>query len=761
MNRAARLLKDKVPEYMEHMGEPIIRSHHEIDLSLRHLEAELMRLDVLLHRENRRWQMAGQDPADAFRGLYVSEAEVDGLLARPFGSNWGQTVTLPPEEARAFDEAEAQADRQAQVLVETAQSQDQTPRLIRLATAFGLDRFDLDILLICLAPALDLRYERLYGYLQDDVTRKRPSVNLMLGVLCEPGPERLLKLSHFADDAPLFEHCLLERISEAGSDRLPLLSQVLVPDEAIVAWLLGRYQPPAYLGAGANLLWPQSETNEADKILAAEAWPYLERLISEQVPGKPSGQAVLAFYGPDQVSQRAAARLCVARIGRPLLAVDMAAAIGDELSPLQALRLALRDARLLGAIPYVFNWDACLAERDTSPPDVLGQLCAYPDLAIVSAQKTWRAAGIDRGRPLFWVEFPVPAYSERYALWEHFVGQAALAGEMDLAPLATQFALTSGQIRDAVASARDIAAQESRPLQNQDLFAAARAHSNPRLSSLARKIIPRYLWSDIILPDDQLTMLHELVAMVRARPLVLEEWGVGKKLASSNGVTVLFAGPPGTGKTMAAEVIAAELGLDLYKIDLSTVVSKYIGETEKNLEKIFGEAQNSNAILFFDEADAIFGKRSEVKDAHDRYANLEISYLLQRMEAYDGVTILATNLRANLDEAFTRRLQFAVDFPFPEEADRLRIWETLFPPDVPRAPDLDLGLMARRFKLAGGSIRNVIVSAAYLAASEHEANSSNSHAGGGQVTMEHLLHGTRRELQKMGRLVNEADLVVN
>jgi SpoVK/Ycf46/Vps4 family AAA+-type ATPase len=230
---------------------------------------------------------------------------------------------------------------------------------------------------------------------------------------------------------------------------------------------------------------------------------------------------------------------------------------------------------------------------------------------------------------------------------------------------------------------------------------------------------------------------------------VLDEWGVGQKLASSAGVTVLFAGPPGTGKTMAAEIITAELGLDLYKIELSTIVSKYIGETEKNLEKIFQEAQSSNAILFFDEADAIFGKRSEVKDAHDRYANIEISYLLQRMEAYDGVTILATNLRANLDEAFTRRLQFAVDFPFPEEEDRLRIWQTLFPPDVPRDSELDFGLLARRFKLAGGSIRNAIVSAAYLAA-----------ADGCQVTMKHLLHGVRRELQKMGRLINEADMRV-
>jgi SpoVK/Ycf46/Vps4 family AAA+-type ATPase len=191
------------------------------------------------------------------------------------------------------------------------------------------------------------------------------------------------------------------------------------------------------------------------------------------------------------------------------------------------------------------------------------------------------------------------------------------------------------------------------------------------------------------------------------------------------------------------------LNLDLYKIDLSNLVSKYIGETEKNLERIFTEAQSSNAILFFDEADAIFGKRSGVKDARDRYANIEVSYLLQRMEYYDGVTILATNLRSNLDEAFMRRLQFAVDIPFPDEKDRLRIWQTLMPDTVPCAPDLNLQEMARRFKLAGGNIRNVIVGAAYLAA-----------ADGGVLTMEHLLHSTRREFQKMGRLVMENQMQV-
>jgi SpoVK/Ycf46/Vps4 family AAA+-type ATPase len=246
-----------------------------------------------------------------------------------------------------------------------------------------------------------------------------------------------------------------------------------------------------------------------------------------------------------------------------------------------------------------------------------------------------------------------------------------------------------------------------------------------------------------------LDLLREIINTVKGRPKVLLEWGVGQKLASSSGVPILFSGPPGTGKTMAAEIIAGELGLDLYKIDLSSIVSKYIGETEKNMERIFSEAESSNAILFFDEADALFGKRSEVRDSHDRYANIEISYLLQRMEAYDGVTILATNLRANLDEAFTRRLQFAVSFPFPDEPDRLRIWKALFPPDLPRDTNIDLPLLARRFKLPGGNIRNIIVNAAYLAS-----------ADGGLVSMNHIFHSIHREYQKLGRLVGEEDLTV-
>ncbi len=703
------------------------------ELSLAHLQAELARLDVLIRRDVRRWQLAGQDPADAFRGLYVSDQQAEALLSRPLATTWGQGISLPADEEQAFAALEGACARRIEAIREKARALGHVLPLERLRPAFGLERFEVEALLVCLAPALDLRYERLYGYLQDDVTRKRPSVSLILDLLCPPGPQRLLSLSRFGDDAPLFRHQLLERIPEPPPGGASLLGQLLRVDDTVVAYLLGRYQPRPELAAHAAL--HPMEARPEDPTIAGEAWCALEPFASRE--------PIVLFDGPDVAAQQAAARLLAARAGRALLIVDIAAAIAaGESTPLSATRLALRDARLLSALPLLTGWDSCL--NTPTLPALLKEVCAFPGAIVLAGQTPWQFSGVERDRLVIQISFSVPDYAHRRALWLRFLGSEAEAVRTEVDAVAGRFLLTGGQIRDAVATARDLAARRGSQVVGPDLFAAARAHSNPGLARLARKISPRYGWADIVLPPDQVALLREIIATVRERSRVLEEWGVGKKLASSPGVTILFAGPPGTGKTMAAEIMAAELGLDLYKIDLSAVVSKYIGETEKNLERIFTEAASSNAILFFDEADALFGKRSEVRDSHDRYANIEISYLLQRMEAYEGVTILATNLRSNLDEAFTRRLQFAVDFPFPEEVDRLRIWQTLFPPDVPRTADVDLAFLARRHKLAGGSIRNIIVAAAYLAA-----------ADGKPVSMAHLLHSTRRELQKMGRLVDE------
>jgi len=280
-----------------------------------------------------------------------------------------------------------------------------------------------------------------------------------------------------------------------------------------------------------------------------------------------------------------------------------------------------------------------------------------------------------------------------------------------------------------------------------DLSAAALLHSSHELDTLARRIDPVYGWDDIVVPEDTLAQLREICHRVEGIHTVLDDWGFGRRMTLGKGANALFAGPSGTGKTMATEIIEKELGLELYKIDLSGVVSKYIGETEKNLDRIFTSAEDANCILFFDEADALFGKRSEVRDSHDRYANIEISYLLQKMEEFEGVAILASNLRGNTDESFVRRLAFTVHFPFPGEADRRRIWGRVWPPEAPVDPSVDLDALAARFTLSGGNIRNASLAAAFLAASD-----------GGIIGMPHVLKAVRREFQKMGKTLSEEEL---
>ncbi len=403
-----------------------------LDIDLTYLQAELAYIDILIQYEVRRWQTAGQDPLDSFRGLYVSDAEIDNLLVRPFAATWGQMVSLDSLETEAFAAARDQAIQQAQTLAETAEKQGHMLRLKHLTTAFGLSRFELNTLLICLAPALDLRYERFYGYLQDNVTHKRPTVNLILNLLAEPGPTRLLRLAHFTDDSPLLKYHLLRREQEAGSDTSPLLSHTLHIDEAIVAWLLGRYQPHSDLISHAALLQPQE--NETDKLLAAQVEAELKHVTD------PNRLPLVIFYGPDRATQTAAARLLAAQANRSLLMVDLAAIIKTDTSPLRALSLALRDAHLTGALSCLLGWDACLVAEGGPSPDLLATLCAYPDLVIMVGEKLWQAKGIHRERSLFWFEFPVPTYSQRLALWTHFVARATAGDETTEAQLPTPVA---------------------------------------------------------------------------------------------------------------------------------------------------------------------------------------------------------------------------------------------------------------------------------------------------------------------------------
>jgi SpoVK/Ycf46/Vps4 family AAA+-type ATPase len=435
----------------------------------------------------------------------------------------------------------------------------------------------------------------------------------------------------------------------------------------------------------------------------------------------------------------------------PLLVVNTELLAGRPAEEYPGLvSLVDREARLQGAVMYWRNVDVLLAEdRSEQLTLLLSTLAAYRGPAFLAGNTKWEPADPPGAMTFVHLEFPAPGYPERIRLWNAAFDGAVIPG-LDLATLAGRFRMTGGQIRDAVTTARNLAfarAPDAPTVTQDDLNSACRLQSNRKLAELARQIRPHYTWDDIVLPADRMAQLREISNQVRYRGLVYESWGFQRKVAGGRGLCVLFAGPPGTGKTMAADVLAHDLGLDLYKIDLSTVVSKFIGETEKNLARIFAEAATSNAILFFDEADALFGKRTQVRDAHDRYANLEISYLLQKMEDHQGVVILATNLRKNMDDAFVRRLHVTIEFPVPDVEQRRRIWEQIWPVEAPREVNLDLELLARQIDVSGGSIRNIALAGAFLAA-----------ADGGVVTMAHLIRATRREYQKMGKVLTIGEL---
>ena len=706
----------------------------------------LKRLDRLLERAISLMEDASAavlPSGDPFRGVYISQAEADRLLAREAGSP-------------TFNGYGSAAE------TSLADPLDKTSRLGRLAQAFELTSFDLDLVVIALAPEIDLRYERLYGYVQDDVTRRRPSLDLALNLLCSTAAARLARRAHVAADAPLIRHGLMLLSPDPNHVHPPLLAHYLRLDEHVVGFLLGQDGLDARLVPFCQAVAPASQL--ATPPLDAETGRALTALVVE---ARTVHQALrLYFHGPRGAAKDQTAEALAAQAGAPLLRVDLARVppAASDAEPL--LRLAFRHARLQDAILYLDAMETLESDgRAVTFRWLLDAVADHPGIVILAGLHAPGPLEATAGRdPLTVtpVDFPIPDAAGRRACWQARLADSghALAGH-DLETLAGRFRLTPGQIAAAAASAQEqarwrVAAQSADDAASEDrslapvqptiaeLFAAARLHSAHNLGTLARKITPHYSWDDIVLPDDRLEQLREICNYVKYRALVYDDWGFDRRLAMGKGLNVLFAGPSGTGKTMAADVMASELALDLYKIDLATVVSKYIGETEKNLARIFAEAESSNAILFFDEADALFGRRSEVRDSHDRYANIEISYLLQRMEEYEGVVILATNLRKNMDEAFVRRIHFSVDFPFPSEPDRRRIWGEIWPAALPRHADLDLDFMAHHFELAGGNIRNIALATAFLAADD-----------GAVVGMAHLIHATRREYQKMGKVIAE------
>jgi hypothetical protein len=699
---------------------------HAREANQSYLLAQTARVKLLIERRilwlRQRW---AHDPLKSYGASVVSDQAADMLLkaddpaaeARFHGSD-----PRAHELSRAIDEIERELTERENAL----ERSETPPAMLTLARTFALRPLERDVLALCMAPELDPTLELLYAYVQDDASRRHATAGLAAS-LFEAEPEAMR--AALAPHAPLRR---LELVASDGSTGCAMATRPLRLADRVVEYLLGdprvdprveRWMRPI---ASARL----TEDHEALAIRLADFAAAHDEI------------RVIGLAGPPRAGKRAIARTLAARLGLVMCELELPRLPAAPSERDEALRLLEREAGLARLAYYIDASDIDRSDRSavTSADDIVERLNTlvvvggndrYPSRSVIATTSVTKADGAAQ-RELW-----------RVALASH----DAVASNAELDLIVQQFDLGPTEIDRCIRNARadaTLSGGAGAALTSADVWRTCRAEVARAMDALGQRIVPAYCWDDLVLPPDVSQRLRELAAQVANRARVYDAWGLAAKLPRGRGISALFAGPSGVGKTMAAEVIAHHLDLDLFRIDLAGVVSKYIGETEKNLKRVFDAAEASGAILFFDEADALFGKRTEVKDSHDRYANIEVNYLLQRMEDYRGLAILATNMKSHLDPAFLRRLRFIIDIPPPDAAVRREIWRRVFPPGAPVEP-LDLDALAR-MEVTGGNIRNIAVNAAFLAA-----------AADGPIRMEHVLHAARREYDKLGKMTAGAE----
>lgn len=664
-------------------------------------------LDLLLYSYYRRHQWLG--PSSELKnmlGLVVSREEFEYNLSK--ASEQGLERNLSGEEREEL-ELTLQAIR-----LRWEKTTARLP-LLELFERFHLTSFQRRCVTLAYLGAAERKYEKLFGYLQDDVTMKAPGTALALqlflpaegrmseyaGVFFTPGPF----LSLFAPE-PLRQGRLVLRDTV-----LQFLACGQVPDRPGRRCFDGGVQRP-----GGELVVQQEQARQLECALADEApcWVSLTGL-----PG--SGRRFQVEH-------------LMARRGRRCVFADLEGADWRERAEDAALA-----ANLTGSALCLYGLEGHSESGEATPPG--------PELleALAGLELFWDKRFFLSRQPVrlpsntLWMEVALPPLSqgERLELFRWELREAVL-GDITPEELSAKFRFTPLQIHRACRQAAGLAGLSGGgTLSAELLHSCCYAQVVHKLGDLASRVPAAYTWNEVVLPPAQKALMRRACGHIKYQHQVYGAWGFEKKISYGRGLSILFAGAPGTGKTMCAQVIANQLHMELYKINLSQIVSKYIGETEKNLRAVFSEAKNASCILFFDECDALFGKRSEVKDSHDRNANVEVAYLLQQVEEYDGVCILATNLMGNIDEAFLRRITYVVRFPFPEAPMRAEIYRRMFPPEAPLSDDIDWDFLGRQFQLSGGHIKNIVLAAAFMAAGE-----------GGTISMKHLLRAAVNEMKK-------------
>lgn len=617
---------------------------------------------------------------------------------------------------------------------------EQWEPLAELSRRFELDRPERDAVLLALAPDLDPRFGQALSRLHGERTVRRPTVDVVVNCLRATGSHEDDALAVFAPSSSLIRWGLLDlRERDVAA---PYRDRIVGLDQRVLVHLLGADRPST-----ERAFTVATPPGDIDALPVGSQLRERLRSVADDAGERPT---VTYCTGPDEAVLRRAVDAVCGTAGTDVVRVETRAVVDDT----DLFERTVREALLRGAPVHLTEAAQAVAAGTDDPEGertdrgdgrrlaaLRTRLADFDGDVYVSGGEQWTPTARFPDREFRLLEFPEPGYEHRRRLWADRAGE--LPPDVTPTELAGTFELSQGDIERALATARALSGGDT--IAREELYRSCKRQSSANLEAMAERIDPQYSWDDILLDDETERHLRDVAAHITERGTVYSEWGFQAQYARGIGVVALFSGPSGTGKTMAAEVLATHAGLDLYRVDLSTLVSKYVGETEANLERVFDEAERSSAILLFDEADAVFGERSEVSDSTDRYANVETNYLLQRIERHDGVVILTTNYSSNIDDAFRRRIHRRVEFALPDQHTRERLWRELFPDETP-TNGLDWTFLAQ-FELSGGAIRNAVQTAAFRAA-----------RADGPVEMSHVVPALQRELEKSGGLVDPSQL---
>ena len=713
----------------------------QYDGSIDYLLDELKLLDIRIYLEIlKQKQTQSAELFEELKGLVVSEREVCSLLG----------IGLPEEkdksEINEFERKILRIQKAINIKKNHTLEQDTFLTLPYFSSVFGLSYFEERCIIVAMASELDRKYEKLYAFLQDDINSKKPTIELCLKMFCKDEKERLECRKYFEKDGKLYKYFLEKPDSQES--RKAFLSIGLKLDKTVLSLILESWDNG---DSEVEYMEVFSGTEDLKPILVNE------NIHSKLCSFKDSDfdyskKTLFYLWGRAGSGKKFHVKHYCKYVNKTLIFIDLKQ-IYDKDRFEEFVTKALVRGRFLQSVICFLNIDV-LNEKEEENYNkinfIMREISRYSEEVFMISNKQWKGKNAFKYNLYLEIEVVLPLDSERKKLWETFGETCDFDEDVDLGSISNKFRFSPGQIENALESAKLQANWNSgtKKIYSKDIVKGSYSQVSHNLEKKTTLIHPKYDWEDLILPFEAKSQVRNAVNQIKYRHIVFGEWGFEKKLSYGKGLSMLFAGPPGTGKTMAAQIVANQLDLEIYKIDLSQVISKYIGETEKNLNEIFTEAKSSSAILFFDETDALFGKRSEVKDSHDKYANLETSYLLQKMEEYDGITVLATNYLQNIDEAFIRRISYIIKFPFPDPDFREMLWRTMFPKETPLNPDIDFKYLANKFKIAGGNIKNVIVSASFLAAERNEP-----------VGMTHIVNAAKHELEKNGKVLLREDIM--